>query len=245
MRRILIAPHAIRGNTATISDSETLHHLLHVLRMDVGDALECSDGEGRRYAGVIKRCGSAEVVVELRLSKTAASAGVTLWLAQALIKPERFEWAIQKATELGVDRITPLITQHTVVRPVASRLERRLSRWERIVKAAAQQSGRTTCPTIDSPQPVSACLASMTRVPLILIPTLSVDAVPLKEAIERAIGVREVAMLVGPEGDFTREEVRTAQAQGACPVSLGRLTLRSETAALAMVAVLSHQLNAL
>ena len=244
MRRILIAPHLIHQGVATISDPDTLHHLLHVLRVNVGDRFQCSDGAGHRYAGVVTRRTSQELLVELQPSEAVELTRTKLWLAQALIKPERFEWAIQKATELGVDRFTPLMTAHTVVRPSSARFEHRLSRWERIAKEAARSSGRTTFPAIDQPQSLSACLDAMAQIPLILIPTLSVETVSVSDAVAPAIGVREAAILIGPEGDFTREEVLSAQARGARPVSLGQLTLRSETAALATLAILSHLLNA-
>lgn len=243
MRRILIAPDLIHQGVATIGDSDTLHHLLHVLRVSLGDRLQCSDGEGHRYTGLVTRCASHEVRLELQPADVVESAGVKLWLAQALIKPERLEWTIQKATELGMDRFTPLLTAHTVVRPSPSRLEHRLDRWHRIAKEAARQSGRTTLPTIDSPQSFEACLDAMAHLPLIVMPTLLVETVTIGEVVARAIGVREAALLIGPEGDFTHAEVCAAQSHGVKLVSLGRLTLRSETAALATLAILSHLLN--
>jgi 16S rRNA (uracil1498-N3)-methyltransferase len=161
-------------------------------------------------------------------------------LAQALIKPERFDWVVQKATELGVDRVTPLVTERTLVRPMRDSAQRKLTRWQRIAREAAMQCGRSSIPAIDVAQPFDQFAPSLARYSLVLMPTISVTARPLNAELE---GLKEAAAamtLIGPEGDFTLEEVALAQRYGARAVSLGRLTLRSETAAIATLAILQH-----
>jgi len=245
MPRVLIPPGAVSGDAITVTDPRELHHLLDVLRVKVGDHLECFDGNGHAYAGPIVRCSRRGLVMEIdeRLEEPRRPLSVTL--AQALIKPERFEWVIQKATELGVDRLIPLVTERSVVRPATARVEQRLARWRRIAQEAAAQCGRSTLPRLDAPRSVEELLPSLPSGTRVLMPTLSAEAVPLKEALTAWDGVGSVVVLIGPEGDFTPHEVLLAQRAGVLLISLGRLTLRSETAAVAILAILQHSLGTL
>jgi 16S rRNA (uracil1498-N3)-methyltransferase len=164
-------------------------------------------------------------------------------LAQALIKPERFEWVVQKATELGVDRVMPVVTARTVVRLGPDQAKHKVARWQRIAREAAKQCGRAKVLRIDTAQPFDQFAPALARYPGVLMPTLLVRAIPLKEGLESIKEMASVMALIGPEGDFTRDEVALAQRYGARPVSLGHLTLRSETAAIAMLAILQHTLG--
>lgn len=237
MHRVLIPPDAIHGSSILVTDPCELHHLRDVLRVTVGSVLECVDGQGRRYRGVISRMGRASLHVDIReaFEETAASAQVVL--AHAVMKADRFEWMLQKATELGVARVIPLVTARTIVRPSADRTGARLLRWQRIVAEAAKQCGRSILPPIDAPQAFGSFAPGIARYPLALMPTLAVPGMPLREFGERIGQTASSMVLIGPEGDFTQEEVRLAQHHGAQPVSLGTLTLRSETAAVAVLAV--------
>jgi 16S rRNA (uracil1498-N3)-methyltransferase len=243
MPRVLIPPDAVTGSTAAVTDPREVHHLLDVLRVKAGDRIECVDGAGCLYAGPILRCSRRGVVMEIRERFEDRAPSLRLALAQALIRPERFEWVIQKATELGVEAMTPLLTQRTVVRPAGPSLERRLARWQRIAREAAKQCGRATLPRIERPQGFREAVRSLDREAYVLMPTLSVPARSLKEELQGRACVNAAVVLIGPEGDFTPEEVALAQRHGARPVSLGRLTLRSETAAMATLAILQHVLS--
>ena len=118
--------------------------------------------------------------------------------------------------------------------------QRKCARWRRIAQEAAKQCGRATIPTVDVPCRFEDVLPRLDQAPLILIPTLAVDTQPLSEVLHAHRGANAVVALIGPEGDFSRREVEAAVARGAQPVSLGRLTLRSETAAVATLAVLRY-----
>ncbi|MBI3020403.1 MAG: 16S rRNA (uracil(1498)-N(3))-methyltransferase [Candidatus Omnitrophica bacterium] len=249
MHRVLIPPGAASGDHITITGPETLHHLLHVLRVNVGDQLECFDGEGAVHAGPVMSCGAGQIVVRRECSTQESPPKVLVTLAQTLIKPERFEWALEKAAELGVARIIPMLTQRTTVR-VAAR-EGRLARWQRIIESAATQCGRATIPLLDPPQTFEQVLKSLGS-HLMVLPTRAEGGMSLAEHLKTlthprtsaqgTAGIR-VAVLIGPEGDFTPEEVAQARKAGATAVSLGSLTLRSETAALAALAILQHELR--
>lgn len=240
MPRVLVPPSAIQRNTVTVTDPHELHHLLDVLRVRVGDRLECIDGAGRTYVGPILRCSRGRIVMEISERVEDRAASVTVTLAQALIRPERFEWVIQKATELGVEAISPLVTQRTLIRPPKGHLDHKLARWQRIIREAAKQCGRATLPTIEPPQEFRVVVDSLDPQAYILMPTLVTTARSLNEELKTRSGVRTSVVLIGPEGDFTPEEVALAQRHGARPVSLGGLTLRSETAAIATLAILRH-----
>ncbi|MBI2104716.1 MAG: 16S rRNA (uracil(1498)-N(3))-methyltransferase [Candidatus Omnitrophica bacterium] len=243
MVRVLVPPDAVARDRITVSDPAQVHHLLHVLRIRPGDPLECFDGAGRRYAGRVLQRRRQAVIVSIESQDTAPASRARLILVQALIKPEPFAWVVQKATELGVERVAPLVTARTTARPVADRLERQVERWRRISRAAARQCGRQDVPLIEPPRPFGQLVPAVAQHARLIMPTLAVPAVPLREGLEGCRGAEAVAALIGPEGDFTPEEAALAQRHGARAVSLGRLTLRSETAAVATLAVLRYAID--
>lgn len=203
----------------------------------------CVDGHGREYLGKIARLTSKELTVRIDRAEHTKSLGAEVWLACALVKGERFDWMVQKTAELGVARVSPLLTERTVVRLTDEQGQRKRARWQRIAEEAVKQCGRSTLPLIEPPCRFERFLPRLRGTPLVLIPTLEAGTVPLQEALKKHHDVKKVAVLIGPEGDFSREEIASAVACGAQPVSLGPLTLRTETAALAVLAVLSYELQ--
>lgn len=269
MHRFFIPPGAVRGSTITIDQPEELHHIRHVLRLGVGEQLICFDGTGTDYVGTMTHSTSKRLTIRMDRRIAQASAPVSLWLAQGLPKADRFECIVQKATELGVARISPLMTRHTVVRLTAEQGRVKQARWQRIAQEAAKQCRRATVPVIDAPQPLEVWLQELPPTGLIpppvacreaapsalgrgvafsdapgggmiLIPTVAMTAIALQEVLKGQEAAREVVVLIGPEGDFSREEVALAERYGARPVSLGPLILRTETAAIATLAILSY-----
>jgi len=244
MHRVLIPPPAIRDDQITIDGLRDVHHLVRVLRIKPGEELECFDGQGWTYRGRVTHVGAQQLTVVVDQRTQEPVARVRLTLAQSLIPPARFEWVLQKATELGVARITPVITSRTTVRPSSRGAPHRMARWRRIVTEAAAQCGRATLPVVEEPQRLEAVVKTLgLRYALLL--TLAASGVSLGEHLQRLGGAAEVVILIGPEGDFSPEEVSLAQRAGAQPVSLGKATLRSETAAVATLAILQHTLGML
>ena len=244
LKRFVVPPKQIRGSTITLDDPQELHHLRAVLRLKPGDRLICFDGQGSEYLGTIDRQTSQQVVIRIenQLRLSTEQDPLTLWLVQALPKSARFDWVVQKATELGVSRISPLITQRTIVRPSSAGAEAKRTRWQRIAQAAAKQCRRATIPTVDAPRRFEEVVTAFSSDSLVLIPTLESSTIPIGQVLKAASRVTEVVILIGPEGDFTADEVALAKAHGAQPVSLGPLTLRAETAALASLAVVRYAL---
>jgi len=243
VHRFFVPPQKIRGSTIIIDDQRELHHLRDVLRLGLGDQVICFDGLGNEYRGTITQDARHEFIVQVERQLCKASNEVTVWLAPGLLKADRFDWVVQKATELGVARVSPLMTQHTVVRPNPEQGRAKQQRWQRIAREAAKQCGRTTIPVIDPPQSFQTAIRLLEALPLILMPTLLVTTIPLRELLTAHTALTQVAIVIGPEGDFSREEIAFAEAHGARPVSLGPLTLRAETAALATIVILSCALG--
>ncbi|MBI4323613.1 MAG: 16S rRNA (uracil(1498)-N(3))-methyltransferase [Candidatus Omnitrophica bacterium] len=242
--RFFIPPSQIHGSTVTLDDPRQIHHLRDVLRLGLGDQIMAFDGQGSQWLGTIARAGARRVVIRLDQHRDApVERAVSIWLGQALLKADRFEWIVQKATELGVATLSPLVTRHTVVRLSSEQAISRRQRWQRIATEAAKQCQRATIPVIHPPQSLEALLRRTQRSSLILIPTLSVTTIPLQDVLPGRQAAQEVVALIGPEGDFSPEEVALAEKFGARPVSLGPRTLRAETAAIALLAILQHVLG--
>jgi len=248
MHRFLIAPSDVRGSTILITDPRELRHLRAVLRLGPGDRIRCLDGAGVEYVGLIREVMPDGVLVSIE-ERTSEPASVKppRWLAQSLLKSDRFDWALQKATELGATRITPLITARTVVAVSEEHRSRKCARWRRIAEEAAKQCGRACVPMIEAPQRMTRWRPEPPP-GVALIATLASGGEPIHEVLghERTLAQAQrggALILIGPEGDFTPEEVRIAERLGIRPVSLGPLTLRAETAAVAALAILGYVLD--
>ena len=207
-------------------EGEEAHHLLRVLRLRVGDRFAAFDGSGAEALAEIVAPGPPlrARVLEWRTPEVEAATAVTLYLA--LVKGERFDWAVEKATELGVACLVPMTTERTEVRDPG---EPRRGRWERLATSAACQSGRVRVPRIGAPVslPQAVQEASNASQGVILAPGGPPLAGPW--------GPR-VALLVGPEGGFSEAELDLARSAGLAPAGLGPRILRVETAALAALA---------
>ncbi len=224
-------------------EPERVHHLVRVLRVKLGEMLECFDGRGHGYRGPITHVNHSAVTVDIAERRQEPPPRVPVTLAQALIKPEQFEWAVQKATELGVARILPLVCARSVAQGTGAS-EQRLTRWRRIAEEAAAQSGRCTVPVLEIPQEFHEALdAGASGLRLLL--TLAEPGTSLRALAPQVTAAQAVTILIGPEGDFTPEEVAVAKRSGARVVSLGQATLRSETAAVAVLALVQHMVGML
>jgi 16S rRNA (uracil1498-N3)-methyltransferase len=229
--------------TSTISISGPLLDHFRSLRIKVGEEIVVADGLGsRHHVTVTALSGRALQGRILRSERQPARAAPSVVLCQALLKGEKMEWVIQKATELGVDRIVPLVTRHSIVRPQPSRMEHQRSRWQRIALEAAQQSERWTVPAVDEPvdcTEVSAVSASGMKLALVeRSAKTSLAAVPLPAEADHT-----VVLLIGPEGGWDEEEVSSIAAQGYNTLTLGSRILRAETAAIAALSILQSRLG--
>jgi 16S rRNA (uracil1498-N3)-methyltransferase len=236
------------------------HRIGRVLRLASGEPLSLFDGEGREVAAVLVRVSPREVIAEVRAELPPPEPEPVLHLYQALIRPNRFEWLLEKATELGAGRITPVVGARCRVRTEEFGPSR-LARWRRIVVEASEQCGRGRLPELGAPLPFAAALADAAASAVVVLPWegARADAPPLGEVARMVGGAadpprphagrvhparRPLAVFIGPEGGFAPEEVAAARTRGALLVSLGPRVLRAETAALAALAIAGDALRA-
>jgi 16S rRNA (uracil1498-N3)-methyltransferase len=210
------------------------HYLLGVLRLSPGASLEVFDGEGGRYRA--RLCEDGALALGPREASPAPRSAIAL--APALVKGEKMELVIQKATELGAFAVAPWESERSVVRLAGARARERVERWQKIAQAAARQCGRADVPRVHD-------IASLDDV-LALGRSLGAQAIVLWEQ-ERNLRLSQAAaeappgalfLLVGPEGGFTEGEIARARASGARTATLGERVLRAETAPLAALSVL-------
>ncbi len=221
-------------------EGDEVRHIRRVLRLKRGDEIVVFDGSGTEYEGTIVEEGPSSVVMKIQnifSSKTESHLEITL--AQSLLKKDRMDYLIQKATELGVKEIIPFISSRSV--PLIEKSERlkRYHRWERIAVEASKQCGRGVVPKIEPLQDYSEVLESASVDSLRLI-LWEREGARLKEVLEGSEEKTEIFFIIGPEGGLSQEEVDQARRNRFTPVNLGRRILRSETASLCLVSILQY-----
>jgi 16S rRNA (uracil1498-N3)-methyltransferase len=213
------------------------NHMVRVLRLGVGAALTLFDGTGGEYAARIESLRKDAVVVEVGAhAAVERESPLAVTLAQGVSRGERMDWVIQKATELGVRRIVPLITQRSVVRLDARQAQKKSQHWRGISIAACEQCGRNRLPELAAPLDLQEFLGSEAHAQgarLLLSPAGSVRIGEIKS-------LQKLILLIGPEGGLAPEEGDVAMAQGFVAVRLGPRILRTETAAIAALAALQQ-----
>jgi 16S rRNA (uracil1498-N3)-methyltransferase len=225
---------------------DMLVHLRDSLRIKAGEIVLFGDGVSRRYRTEITRVTKQSLTGQIIETITQpAPKAPSLILGQALLKGEKMDWVIQKATELGVSELVPIESRHSVVQLKADRVDHQLTRWQRITLEAAQQSEQWRVPTIATPQSLSALLASRATGTITLLLAerqegKSLQTVELSQCVSDS-----VLVLIGPEGGWSKEEVQIAEQAKVIPITLGRQILRSETAAIATISILQSRLGKL
>ncbi len=240
MNRFYVSPESILSDKVIISERETLHHLRDVLRLEVNDALVAFDGKGRECFGFLEKISFREATVRIKeIRQSCKETEFNVTLAIAIPKKKRMDYLIEKCTELGVDTIIPLKTERTVVDIKEDSEAGRINRWEKLAIEAAEQSGRVFLPEIRRITAFQEALRQVKDYDLSVLFCLEAkERKSLPQALSGFKGVRILAF-VGPEGDFTPEEIYLAQEAGCVFGSLGKTVLKVDTAAIAIMAVLS------
>jgi 16S rRNA (uracil1498-N3)-methyltransferase len=207
-------------------------HVATVLRARSGDPLVLFNGDGREFAGTVDRVHGSRVTAALGEARTKdCESPLAVTLVQGMARADRMDFIVQKATELGVARIVPVLSRRSVVRLEAAQAASKAAHWRGVAVGACEQCGRNRLPVIEPPRALIDYLAeaSVRRPRLVLEPALaSPQAAP---AIEH-----EVELAIGPEGGFDERELEAFQASGFLAVTLGPRVLRTETAAIAALA---------
>ncbi len=208
------------------------HHATHVLRVKVGEIVSVFDGRGNEAQCRVEPAGKLAILTQ----SASPPLPCRITLAQAIPK-KQMDLIVQKATELGVASIAPLISERTIKRPAGSP-----ERWHDIALEACKQSGNNWLPEIQAPRAATDFLKAPGPYDLKLIASLQAGAKSLK-SILRDFRPASVLILIGPEGDFTPAETALAESTGCRPLSLGPLVLRAETAAMYALSILHHELQ--
>lgn len=237
MARFFVPKNNVRGDRASVVGGE-LEHMRRVLRLGPGDRVVLFDDEGSEHEGTIRayRDGSVEIAIE-RSYRPERDAALALTLAPALGKGEKLDLVVEKATELGVAAIMPFVCRRTVPQPGADASRRRAERWRRIALAAAKQCGRTSVPEIHEPVDFADIVSRAEPPALKIIFWEGEKTLGLTALREQKPNPASLFIAIGPEGGFAPEEVELATRSGFHPVGLGRRILRTETAAIAAVAL--------
>jgi 16S rRNA (uracil1498-N3)-methyltransferase len=230
--RIFVESPLSAGSSLALAAGPT-RHLTQVLRLTVNAPLILFNGDGRDYpARLIDSQRAAATVLVEGATELEEHARISIHLALGISKGERMDYALQKAVELGVERLTPLFTERSQVRLDGARLERRLEHWRGIVIGACEQSGRRRLPRLDSAITLESWLANAPAGGLLLDPMASLSLAGLSAP------ATDVTLLVGPEGGLSPREREQAHRRGFQGVRLGPRILRTETAPLAAIAVI-------
>lgn len=238
MHRLLVDTASLESEAPVLSSEAAAH--LRVVRPKLGERVELFDGKGRTREYAVTASGRGFVLVAAApVVEFPRPPAMTLFAC--VTKGSRWDWTIEKATELGVTRIVPVVSARTIVRIADGEREAKRSRWERVAADAARQSDAKWLPEVLAPMPFAESLALVRGTECFVGALVTPPAVPVAEAVRRRSEL-EPAIYVGPEGDFSPEELQ-ALLEIATPVSFGSTILRAETAAIYGVSALKAQLE--
>lgn len=227
MPHFFVPPEHIEGGTFILTGPEA-RHLFTVRRCRPGSVIGLFDGTGKTYVGTVTAASPQEIKGAVVEQACAAPPRAAIRLYNAVPRGDRFDWLVEKAAELGVAELTPLVTERSAVRHVPPA---KVERWNRLSRAASQQSRRNDIMRVNDPLPLSAAVAQVVPPTAGIIAWEGEDTRTLHEAVGDA-SAGPIAMFVGPEGGFAAGEIECASAAGIVPVTLGSNILRVETAGL-------------
>jgi 16S rRNA (uracil1498-N3)-methyltransferase len=240
LTRVYVEGPLVSGQRVKL-EGHAASHVTRVLRLRVGSALVLFDGAGGEYEASIDKAHGGEVIVAVGAHlKSERESALTLTLAQGVSRGERMDLVVQKATELGVSHLVPVLTERSIVRLSAQQSDRKVNHWRAIVIAACEQCGRNRLPSVAAPVPIRELLrgdaAGAAGGARLLLSPVGTSTV---KDLRRPSG--GITVLVGPEGGLTDEEEQAAVAAGFSSVRLGPRVLRTETAAIAALALLQRE----
>jgi 16S rRNA (uracil1498-N3)-methyltransferase len=244
MRRFYLPPSECRADRLVLTGHEA-HHAGGVLRVKPGESVTVLDGAGGELLCRVASLTRKELALEVLSRSTEPSPPWRITLVQAIPKGKILEAIIQKATELGVWRIVPLLSQRVTTHLEGEAIEHKAEKWRLTAAEAIKQCGQRWLPQVDAPITLPALLSAGEEFDLTLVASLQEDRRHLRTYFPAgADRPRTIQAWIGPEGDFAPEEMAAIKGAGAQPMTLGPLVLRSETAALCALSILNHELGA-
>ena len=221
------APHVADSDALVTLPDDERAHLVRVLRLRPGDEIRVFDGRGREWRAEVSSTGRGRAVVKLLESITPmAEPRIRIALAAAVLKGDKMDDVVRDAVMLGVSSLQPLLTERAEVRTANIVRARRVERWQKIAIASAKQCGRAVVPSVEPPRSLEALLTDASNGVRVMF--VEPGAIVTPSRIQDLDAPADATLLVGPEGGWTDEEVRTASQAGASLVTLGGLTLRAD-----------------
>lgn len=243
MHRFFVSPQAIRDNRVILRGT-LVHQIRDVLRLRPGNEIVLLDNSGwaqRAELVTVDRDVVRGRVVDKWQLQTEPPARITLY--QGLLKGHKFDWVLQKGTEIGIAAFVPVLAARCIVGSLGDVSEARIERWQKIIVEAAEQAGRARLPRLSHALLFANACEVAARGGLSLIPWEGEHERGLREALQEIPKSKEINLFIGPEGGFAEEEIAAARDWGIKPVSLGPRILRAETAGLAAAAAILYELG--
>lgn len=241
MHRFYVTKEQIHNEQITITGPD-VNHIKNVLRMGPGDELIICNGQGKDCYCIITMVSDREIITEIKeIKETGTELPAKIILFQGIPKKDKMELIIQKAVELGVAEIVPVMTKRVIVKLEDRKKEaRKLERWQAIAESAAKQSGRGIIPQIKSVQTFEEAINHVKKMDIGLIPYENAkDMEDTRSIIGSLTGKSSIGIFIGPEGGFDKAEIDMAEKNGVIPITLGKRILRTETAGLAILSMIT------
>ncbi|MFI3208047.1 MAG: 16S rRNA (uracil(1498)-N(3))-methyltransferase [Eubacteriales bacterium] len=245
MQHFFVTPDQVKEDRIYIEGSD-VNHIKNVLRMKIGEQLEINDGNNLKYLGHIEHIQENEIQILIE-EKLEADTELPskIYLFQGLPKADKMELVVQKAVELGATEIIPVETKRAVVKLDHKKKDKKVERWNNIAVSAAKQAARGVIPTVANVMTFKEAIAYAQSMDVRMIPyELAEGMNETKAFIEGIKPGQSIAIFIGPEGGFAKEEVELAIESGAQAITLGKRILRTETAGLTTLSILMYHLEA-
>ena len=232
----IYTPHSLTVGQSLVLEDAAAHYLGKVLRMQPGRELVLFNGQGGEFQAQIADMGKKQVTLAIgEFSAADRESPLQLELAIGVSRGERMDWVLQKATELGVTRITPLLTERTEVKLAGERQDKKVQHWQHILISACEQCQRNILPLLSEPRDLDEWLAQVDAQHKFVLHHRDSSGLPDDTT------VASVALLIGPEGGLSDHEIERARVKGFTPLTLGPRVLRTETAPIAAISLVQYR----
>lgn len=244
MHHFFVTPAQVDESTIYIEGPD-VNHMKNVLRMKYGEQLEVSDGNNLKYVCSVQAYEDDKAILDILEKKEAdTELDSEIYLFQGLPKSDKMDLIVQKAVELGVSYVVPVSTKRAVVKLDEKKAAKKVDRWNTIAESAAKQAGRSKIPEVTQVMSFNEALKKSQELDVVLIPYELAEGMSEARKIIRNIGKgQSIGIFIGPEGGFDHDEVEKAVECGAKSITLGKRILRTETAGLAVLAILMFELE--
>ena len=243
MNRFFVGKENRLENKILIEDKENIKHITNVLRLKKDDSIEVSDGEQYEYivkiVNATKECVECEIIEESPFKREAKR---KVHLFQGIPKQSKMDYIIQKCVELGVNEITPVFTERTIVQDKGN-FDKKIERWQKVSEEAAKQSKRGIIPKVNDAIQFGAIQSKLESADLVLFLYENEEKTSIKDVLKNSSKNKTVALIIGPEGGFSDEEAEGIIKLGAQSASLGKRILRTETAGVIALAITLYELE--